>query len=40
MRLGANNSKLVDTSIIYACYGKKIISERHRHRYEVSIKIC
>ncbi len=38
MRLGANNSKLTDTSIVHHCYGKKIISERHRHRYEVSTK--
>lgn len=38
MRLGANNSKLSEGSRIFASYGRKIISERHRHRYEVSTK--
>ena len=36
MRLGANNSVLAEGTIIHQLYGKKIISERHRHRYEVS----
>ncbi len=36
MRLGANISVLKEGSIIHQLYGKKSISERHRHRYEVS----
>ncbi len=38
MRLGANNSRIKEGSRVHACYGKKMISERHRHRYEVSTK--
>lgn len=38
MRLGANVSVLKEGSIIYQLYGKKNISERHRHRYEISSK--
>ncbi len=38
MRLGAYKSKLKEGSKIYNIYGtQKIISERHRHRYEVNI---
>lgn len=36
MRLGAQNCKLEPDSIVYQCYGKQIIRERHRHRYEVN----
>lgn len=36
MRLGAQECKLVEGSLAFECYGKKIISERHRHRYEVN----
>jgi CTP synthase len=36
MRLGANDSHLVHGSRIHEIYGKRVISERHRHRYEVS----
>ncbi len=36
MRLGANISVLQEGSLIHQLYGKKNISERHRHRYEVS----
>lgn len=36
MRLGANTSILYEGTNIYQLYGKKTISERHRHRYEVS----
>ena len=34
MRLGAQPTVLDETSRVAACYGKREISERHRHRYE------
>lgn len=34
MRLGAYGAKLKEGSKVYKAYGKDIISERHRHRYE------
>lgn len=34
MRLGAYDCKLSEGSLAYQIYGKDIISERHRHRYE------
>ncbi len=34
MRLGAYPCMLKETSVAYKAYGKKEISERHRHRYE------
>ena len=34
MRLGAYNCQLAKDSLAYRIYGKEIISERHRHRYE------
>ena len=34
MRLGAYECKLDKDSLAYKIYGKEIISERHRHRYE------
>lgn len=34
MRLGAYDCKLDKGSLAYRIYGKEIISERHRHRYE------
>ncbi len=34
MRLGAYNCKLSKNTIAYQAYGKDLISERHRHRYE------
>jgi CTP synthase len=37
MRLGAYNCKLKEGSLAYKVYGKEIISERHRHRYEVNM---
>jgi CTP synthase len=37
MRLGAYDCKLKPKSLIHKIYGKDIISERHRHRYEVNI---
>ena len=37
MRLGAYEAKLDENSMIRKIYGKKIIIERHRHRYEVNI---
>jgi CTP synthase len=36
MRLGAQECRLVDGSVAKQCYGKDVISERHRHRYEVN----
>ena len=36
MRLGAYDCELIKDSISYSLYNKKIISERHRHRYEVN----
>ncbi|MDR3326454.1 MAG: CTP synthase [Rhodospirillaceae bacterium] len=37
MRLGAYNCKLLPKTKVAEIYGKEIISERHRHRYEVNI---
>ncbi len=37
MRLGLYEAKLKEGSMIMKIYGKKIIKERHRHRYEVNI---
>ena len=37
MRLGSYEAKLKENSAIRKIYGKKIINERHRHRYEVNI---
>ncbi|MDY6854404.1 MAG: CTP synthase [Thermodesulfobacteriota bacterium] len=34
MRLGACPCKLIKDSFAYRAYGKELISERHRHRYE------
>lgn len=34
MRLGSYDCKLSENSMAYKAYGKKDISERHRHRYE------
>lgn len=36
MRLGANNSRLLPSTRIRGIYDREVISERHRHRYEVS----
>ncbi|MES3006254.1 MAG: CTP synthase [Pseudomonadota bacterium] len=36
MRLGAQECRLEQDSKAYACYGKDVIVERHRHRYEVN----
>lgn len=38
MRLGAYNCQLKEGSLAYKIYGKKMISERHRHRYEFNEK--
>jgi len=38
MRLGAYDCKLKDGSFVKSIYKKDIISERHRHRYEVNNK--
>jgi len=38
MRLGAYDCKLEKDSISYKAYGKTMISERHRHRYEFNDK--
>jgi CTP synthase len=37
MRLGAYPAKLDGNSVVRALYGQDLISERHRHRYEVNI---
>ncbi len=37
MRLGAYEAKLAGNSHVAAIYGKALISERHRHRYEVNV---
>ena len=36
MRLGAQKCKLVRSSLAHSLYKKNIITERHRHRYEVN----
>jgi CTP synthase len=38
MRLGAYEARLAKDSRIAAIYGSDVISERHRHRYEVNMK--
>ncbi|TNF06633.1 MAG: CTP synthase [Gammaproteobacteria bacterium] len=38
MRLGAQNSYLVEGTKAYDIYGSEVILERHRHRYEVNNK--
>ncbi|WP_461518495.1 CTP synthase [Porticoccus sp.] len=38
MRLGAQNSYLVDGTMAHEIYGSDVILERHRHRYEVNNK--
>ena len=37
MRLGSYDAKLKHNSLIKKIYGKNLIKERHRHRYEVNI---
>jgi CTP synthase len=37
MRLGAYPAKLDGNSVVHSIYGKELINERHRHRYEVNI---
>ena len=34
MRLGAQEARLVEGSLVHSLYGKESIFERHRHRYE------
>jgi CTP synthase len=36
MRLGGQECRLLDNSLIKACYQKDVIVERHRHRYELN----
>jgi CTP synthase len=36
MRLGGQECALVDGTIAKGIYGKDVITERHRHRYEVN----
>ncbi len=38
MRLGAYDCKLKDGSLVSRIYGSRLISERHRHRYEFNEK--
>jgi len=37
MRLGAYPAKLDGNSVVHSIFGEDLISERHRHRYEVNI---
>ena len=37
MRLGAYEAVLSGNSVVRSIYGADVISERHRHRYEVNI---
>jgi CTP synthase len=37
MRLGAYPAKLDGNSVVRSLYGEDLISERHRHRYEVNV---
>jgi len=34
MRLGAQKCRLQSDSLVFSTYGKEVITERHRHRYE------
>ena len=36
MRLGAQQCRLQEGSLVHQCYRKNVITERHRHRYEVN----
>jgi CTP synthase len=36
MRLGSQECRLSDNSVVKACYKSDVITERHRHRYEVN----
>ncbi len=36
MRLGGQQCRLLDNSLVKDCYKKDVIVERHRHRYEVN----
>jgi CTP synthase len=36
MRLGGQQCRLAEGSVARACYGKDVIVERHRHRFEVN----
>ena len=38
MRLGAFNCKIEPNTLAFKAYGNELISERHRHRYEVNNK--
>lgn len=38
MRLGARETILEEGTLAHKLYGEKVISERHRHRYEVNTK--
>ncbi len=38
MRLGAYVAELIPGSQVAEAYGRTIVSERHRHRYEVDVK--
>jgi CTP synthase len=38
MRLGAYPAELEEDSLVRAIYGRALIQERHRHRYEVNVR--
>jgi CTP synthase len=39
MRLGAYDAVLTPGSLVHGVYGRDVISERHRHRYEVQMSL-
>lgn len=39
MRLGAQDCHVLNNTLVKKCYGKSVIAERHRHRYEVNNKL-
>jgi CTP synthase len=39
MRLGAYVARLQEGSTVAALYGENVVSERHRHRYEVNARL-
>ena len=38
MNLGGHNIEVLEKTFAYSIYGKKIIRQRHRHRYEINSK--
>ena len=38
MRLGAYPARIKEGTLAYSIYNSKLVSERHRHRFEVNLK--